>query len=99
MTLLIAFVAAVVPAFVTFLTNLLKKLPTYTSLSDAARTPAVRFLAALISLVVVLITEWMAGAFDSGIISVSIQTVFFAFATWVASMGIFHSTKPAVPST
>lgn len=95
MTLILSLIAVVAPVVTSSLTNLFKKLPTFASLSDASRTPGIRLLAALISLIAVLLAEWMAGSFDANILVVAIQTVLLTAATWFASLGIFHSTKPA----
>jgi hypothetical protein len=83
-------ILVLVPSITTALTGLFKQLPTFESLSDSARTPAVRALAAFIALVIVLFSEWMSGSFDAGIISATVQTFFLTFGTWVASLGIFH---------
>lgn len=96
MTLVISLIAVIVPSIVSILTGLLKRLPRYAQLSDSARTPAIRFLAAIIALAAVLIGEYMAGSFDTNILYASIQTVLLTAVTWFASLGIFHSNKAAV---
>jgi len=78
------------PTIVTAITGFMKTLPSFTSLSDSSRTPAVRLLAAVIALVAVLIGEWVTGFFDASAITVVVQTVFLTAATWVGSLGIFH---------
>lgn len=79
-----------VPTIVTGLTGALKSLPTYAYLSDAERGPAVRMLAAGISLICVLITQWVTGSFDGNVLSSSVQVLILTGSTWFASLGIFH---------
>lgn len=90
MTLIASLIAVIAPALVTAFTGLFKSLPNFSTMSDATRTPAVRLIAAVLALLAVLLGEWVAGAFDSNILTVATQTVLMAFATWAASLGIFH---------
>lgn len=87
------------PPIVSALTGWLKQLPTFASLSDAQRPPYVRFLAACLALVSVVIAEWITGTFDANILATVLQTLALSFAAWVGSMGIFHGIiKGSTPS-
>lgn len=90
MTLIASLLAVIVPSVVSAITGWLKNLPSFTYLQDANRTPRVRFLAAFVALISVLLAEWIAGAFDANIIATAVQTVALTAAAWVASLGIFH---------
>lgn len=87
--MILAFIALVLPSITSALTGLLKLLPSFQSLQEN-RTPVIRFYAAVIALIVVLITEWTAGAFDQNVIALGLQTVLLTGSTWVGSLGIFH---------
>lgn len=78
------------PAIVSALTGWLKSLPTFASLSSADRPAYVRFLAACLALIVVILGQWITGTFDVNIIASVLQTVALTFATWFGSLGIFH---------
>lgn len=99
MTLIFSLIAVIAPSIVTALTGFFKNLPAYTSLSDSSRTPAVRFLAAVLSFFAVILSEWVAGSFQTNIILVAVQTVLLTAVTWFASLGIWHSTKPSPTAT
>lgn len=82
---------ALSPMVVSALTGALKNLPAFTSLSDVARTPAIRVLAALIAVVYSLATLWVTGNLDQGAFLVAVNTLIEAFIAWIGSLGVFHA--------
>lgn len=86
-----ALIIGLSPFVVSALTGLFKQLKTFTYLSDAARTPAVRLLAAAISLVYVFLGFWVSGVLDPSALGVAVQTLLFALLAWLGSLGVFHA--------
>lgn len=82
---------AVSPAIVSGLTALLKRLPVFSNLSDEARVPAVRALAAFISLAYVVVGFWIAPeSLDENVLSAAVEAFLGALYVWLASLGLFH---------
>lgn len=89
-TTLTALGLVLIPGIVTAITGAVKMMPTFAYVSDSSRKPLVRLIAALISFVVVLLSQWTTGGFNTDVISASLQTLIFTAGTWFASLGIFH---------
>lgn len=88
---MVGFIIAASPFITSALTGLIKKLPLFSSLSDSARTPLVRALAALIAVVYILVGFWMTGQLDQNLFGAAVQTFVFALLAWLSSLGIFHA--------
>ncbi len=82
---------ALSPFIVSAVTGWLKSLPPFTSLMDAARTPAVRVLAAVLAVVYVLLGAWMTGNVDGAVLSTSLTGLEAALLAWLGSLGLFHA--------
>lgn len=84
------------PFIISGLIQLIKKLPAFDSLSDAARTPAIRLLGALVSLAYVVFTLWVSPAsLDANALGASVQLAGLTFFAWLTSLGLFHGFKKA----
>lgn len=89
MTFLLAFAAS--PFVISALTGWIKSWTPFTALSDVARTPAVRALAAFISFLYVIATMWVTGTVDSNILGMALQGLLLAIVPWLGSLGVFHA--------
>jgi hypothetical protein len=87
------------PFVVTALTGLIKSLPAFSNLADQARTPAVRVVAAGVTLLYVALGAWITGNVDSAALSTGVGGMETAVVVWVGSLGVFHAffqkTRPA----
>lgn len=94
---MLALILAFSPFVVAALTGLVKMLPLFASLSDAARKPGVRVLAAALSLLYVLFSAWITGSLNGDILYVSVQTLAVALMAWLGSLGVFHAFFQKAP--
>ena len=81
---------ALAPFITSAITGWVKGLPAFSSLSDEARTPAVRVLAAVVSLVYAFVTLWVTGHIDEGAVVVASNVLLEALLGWLGSIGLFH---------
>ncbi len=79
------------PLITSALTGWVKGLPMFSNLSDAARTPVIRLLAAGISLAQALLTLWITGNADAGALDVAVNAFVLSLLSWLGSLGIFHA--------
>lgn len=92
-----ALLIALAPFITSGIVGFVKNLPPFASLG-ASRTPAVRLLAAGVSVVYILAGLWVTGAYDPNSLSAAIQLFDFSLLSWLGSLGIFHAffQNPAI---
>lgn len=86
-----ALVIALSPFLSSAITGFLKMLPPFASLSQEARTPIIRVLGAIVSLVYVVVGMWITGGYSQDTITNEINTLVFALMSWLGSLGVFHA--------
>lgn len=84
-------VIAASPFITSTLTGLMKRIPAFTSLSDQARTPLVRLLAAFVAVVYVMLGMYVTGSITPDVLSNVVNAFVLALLAWLGSLGIFHA--------
>lgn len=88
---MLTFILAISPFIVSALTGWIKTFPSFTNLSDSSRVPAVRALAAFISLAYTVIGFWINGGVDSSALMTVFAAFGYALVSWLGSLGVFHA--------
>lgn len=95
---MLALILAFSPFVVSGATGLLKMLPPFTKLSDAARTPGVRVLAAVLAFIYVLFSAYITGSLNADALTLSVQTLALSLMAWLGSLGVFHAFFQKAPA-
>jgi hypothetical protein len=78
------------PAIISTVTGLIKTLPTFEE-AKTHRRPLIRFLAAAVSLVYIIILFWMTGGdVDTVQIGELLTVMVGSFIAWLSSLGWYH---------
>lgn len=86
-----ALIVALSPFITSALTGWIKGWAPFATLTDAARTPVIRFLAAFIALVYVVAGMWVTGSFSADALTNAVNAVIFALLAFLGSLGVFHA--------
>lgn len=81
----------ITPFVISAVTGLVKMLPPVQSLSDMAQTPAIRAIAAILSLLYVVLTFWFTGSFDNATFGTALVVLGATFMAWLSSLGFVHA--------
>lgn len=84
-------IVALSPFITNALTGWMKSWSPFSGLTDEARKPVVRFLAAVLSLAYVMGGAWVTGNVEGSMLSVSFQGVVVAFVAWLGSIGSYSA--------
>lgn len=85
-----SFIIVLTPFIISAVTGAIKMLPPIQSLTDSAQTPVIRAIAALVSILYVVLTFWLTGSFDSTTFSTALVVVGASFMAWLSSLGFVH---------
>ena len=82
---------ALTPFIVNFVTNLIKKLPTFAELR-VSRRPVIRLLAGIVSFLVVTLGMWVnPGSVSEDVLATVSINVILSFGAWIGSIGTYHA--------
>lgn len=80
---------AISPILTALVVNVIKMMPTYTSLIDEERPSLIRLTAVIVSFVIVILNTWISGRIDGGALGLAVQTLLVS----LSSIGVYHVTN------